>query len=55
MRCYILLHKISLVFISEPLIQEIYNSEFDEINITDQNDRPLEIEDNVNLTLLISK
>ena len=34
-----------------------YNTEFDEIIITftDQNDRPLEIEDKVNLTLLINK
>ena len=31
-----------------------YNTEFDEI-ITDQNDRPLEVEDIVNLTLLIIK
>ena len=34
-----------------------YNTEFDEIIITfmDQNGRPLEIEDKVNLTLLINK
>ena len=34
-----------------------YNTEFDEIIIkfTDQNSRPLEIEDKVNLTLLINK
>ena len=34
-----------------------HNAEFDEIIITfaDQNDRPLEIEDKVNLTLLIKK
>ena len=34
-----------------------YNTEFDEIimTFTDQNDRPLEIEDKVNLTLLINK
>ena len=34
-----------------------YNTEFDEIIITftDQNDRPLEIEHKVNLTLLIKK
>ena len=34
-----------------------YNTEFDEIAITfvDQNGRPLEIEDKVNLTLLINK
>ena len=34
-----------------------YNSEFDEIIITftDQNDRPLEMKDKVNLTLLINK
>ena len=33
-----------------------YNSEFDDIIITftDQNGRPLEIEDNLNLTLLIN-
>ena len=34
-----------------------YNTEFDEIIITftDQNSRPLEIEDKFNLTLLINK
>ena len=34
-----------------------YNTEFDEIIITftDQNGRPLEIEDKVNLALLINK
>ena len=34
-----------------------YNIVFDEIIIifTDQNNRPLEIEDNVNLTLLVDK
>ena len=34
-----------------------YNTEFDEIIIkfTDQNSRPLEIDDKVNLTLLINK
>ena len=34
-----------------------YNTEFDDIikRITDQNGRPLEIEDKVNLTLLINK
>ena len=34
-----------------------YNTESDEIVITftDQNDRPLEIEDKVNLTLFINK
>ena len=34
-----------------------YNTEFDEIFIalTDQNSRPLEIEDKVNLTLLVNK
>ena len=33
------------------------NTEFDEINITftDQNGKPLEIEDKVSLTLLINK
>ena len=41
----------SLVFL------KTYNTEFDEIIIrfTDQNGRPLEIEDKVNLTLLINK
>ena len=36
---------------------KIYNTEFDEIIITftDQNGRPLEIEDKINLTLLINK
>ena len=39
------------------LNQVIYNTEFDEITITftDQNVRPLEIEDKVNLTLVINK
>ena len=34
-----------------------YNTEFDDmiIRFTDQNGRPLEIEDQVNLTLLINK
>ena len=34
-----------------------YNTEFDEliVTFTDQNGRPLEIEDKVNLTLLINK
>ena len=34
-----------------------YNTEFDEIIIkfTDQNGKPLEIKDNVNLTLIINK
>ena len=34
-----------------------YNTEFDEIILafTDQNDRPLEVEDKVNLTLFINK
>ena len=34
-----------------------YNTEFDEIIITftDQNDRPLEMKDKVNLTLFINK
>ena len=34
-----------------------YNTEFDEIiiRITEQNDRPLEIEETVNLTLFIDK
>ena len=34
-----------------------YNAEFDEIIIksTDQNGRPLEIDDKINLTLLINK
>ena len=34
-----------------------YNTEFDEIiiKLTDQNSRPLEIEDKVNLKLLINK
>ena len=36
---------------------ETYNTEFDEIIIpfTDQNGRPLEIEDKINLTLLINE
>ena len=34
-----------------------YNTEFDEtiIKFTDQNGRPLEIEDKVNLTLVVNK
>ena len=36
---------------------KVYNTEFDEIIIrfTEQNDRPLEIEETVNLTLFIDK
>ena len=36
---------------------KVYNTEFDEIIIrfTEQNDRPLEIEEIVNLTLFIDK
>ena len=42
---------------SNLLFLKTYNAEFDEIikTFTDQNGRPLEIEDEVNLTLLISK
>ena len=42
---------------SNPLFLKTYNTEFDEIIITftDQNGRPLEIEDKVNLALLINK
>ena len=44
-------NKCNLVFL------KIYNTEFDEtiIIFTDQNGRPLEIEDKVNSTLLINK
>ena len=39
------------------VFSKTYNTEFDEIivKVTDQNGRPLEIEDKVNLTLLINK
>ena len=42
---------------SKLVFLETYNIEFDEIIITftDKNDRPLEIEDKVNLTLFINK
>ena len=42
---------------SNLIFLKTYNTEFDEIIIkfTDQNGRPLEIEDKVNLTLLINK
>ena len=42
---------------SNLMFLKTYNTEFDEIIIkfTDQNGRPLEIEDKVNLTLLINK
>ena len=42
---------------SNLLFLKIYNTEFDEIIITftDQNGRPLRIEDKVNLTLLLNK
>ena len=42
---------------SKLLFQEFCNTEFDDIKITfnDQNGRPLELEDKVNLTLLINK
>ena len=50
----------SCLFNVEPsnlVFLKTYNTEFDEIIITftDQNGRPLEIEDNVSLTLLIKK
>ena len=53
-KCYAYLLNIepsNLIFL------KIYNTEFDEtiIIFTDQNGRPLEIEDKVNLTLLINK
>ena len=39
------------------VFSKTYDTEFDEIivKVTDQNGRPLEIEDKVNLTLLINK
>ena len=42
---------------SKLVFLETYNNEFDYIMITftDQNDRPLKIEDKVNLALLIDK
>ena len=42
---------------SNLMFLKAYNIEFDEIIVTftDQNGRPLEIEDEVNLTLLVSK
>ena len=42
---------------SNLVFSKTYNTEFDEIIITftDQNGRPLEIEDKINLTLLINK
>ena len=45
------------VELSNLMFLKIYNTEFDEIIITftDQNGRPLEIEDNVHLALFINK
>ena len=45
------------VELSNSVFLKTYNTEFDEIIIrfTDQNGRPLKIEDKVNLTLLINK
>ena len=42
---------------SKSVVLKTYNTEFDKINITftDQNGRPLEIKDEVNLTMLINK
>ena len=42
---------------SNLVFSKTYNTEFDEIIITfnDQNDRPLEIENKLSLTLLINK
>ena len=41
---------------SNLVLSKTYNTEFDEIRtFTDQNGRPIEIADNVNLTLLINK
>ena len=42
---------------SNLVFSKTYNTEFDEITITfnDQNDRPLEIENKLSLTLLINK
>ena len=42
---------------SKLVFLKIYNRKFDKVIITftDQNDRPLEIEDKVNLALLINK
>ena len=39
------------------MVLKTYNTEFDDITIifTDQNDRPLEIADKVDLTFLINK
>ena len=45
------------VELSNLVFLKTYNTEFDEtvITFTNQNSRPLEIEDKVNLTLLINK
>ena len=45
------------VELSNLVFLKAYNTEFDEtvITFTNQNSRPLEIEDKVNLTLLINK
>ena len=59
MRYYVLLHQIILDLLNNELSNLMFlkNYEFDDIIIifTDQNGRPLEIENGVNLTLLISK
>ena len=48
---------LEVVEVGNLVFSKTYNTEFDEIIIkfTDQNSRPLEIEDKVNLTLLINK
>ena len=41
---------------SNSVFLKSYNTEFDmTITFTDQNDKPLEAEDNINLTLIINK
>ena len=59
MRYYVLLHQIIIDLLNNELSNLMFlkNYEFDDIIITftDQNGRPLEIENGVNLTLLISK
>ena len=48
---------LEVVEVGNLVFSKTYNTEFDEIIIkfTDQNSRPLEIDDKVNLTLLINK
>ena len=58
--CYNIIHIYAYLLSIEPsnlVFLKTYNTQFDEIIITftDENGRPLEMEDEVNLTLVINK